>query len=335
MKNPIFASVRILSILVIVLVAPSKAQDAVPVSHPTEQPSKVAFASSTDVTKRIDIFEINLDGSGLRLITHDPKGYWPWNCCPAWSPDGIELAFVSQDLPTLGGSHAAVLLWESAGGTVRTLFRDNTMCPQDPAWSPDGKHLVFARGLKSRASTGRLRQYRTEICTEPQLFSIHLDGSGLHQLTHDETSSSGRPAWSPDGGTIVYVSRPNSNYAGKADIYLMDADGSSPRDLTHGGLNEVNADPTWSPNGTEIAFCSNRGGRFEVYVMNRDGTRLHQVTHDVPGGARHPSWSPDGRQIVFGTGDARAVYVMNADGTDARVLVKVGWHPVFGKMAGP
>ncbi len=311
-----------------------RAQLTVPMSSAPGQPSKIAFVMG-DVTKRVDIFKVNPDGSGLRLITHDHRAYMKWNCCPTWSPDGKEIVFVSSDLPTFGGSHAAIFIFDVVGDTGRAVFRDDTSCPHDPAWSPDARHLVFSRGVKSRVTIGRLIQHRTENCTQMELFSINLDGSGLPQLTHSESTSSSRPAWSPDGRTIAYVSRPKSNDEGKADIFLMDADGSNPRQLTEGGTAEVNVDPSWSPDGTEIAFCSNRDGGSEVYLMARDGTHVRQLTHGAVGGVVHPSWSPDGHQIVFGAGDARAVYIMRADGANVRVLESAAWHPDFGKAVGP
>jgi TolB protein len=182
---------------------------------------------------------------------------------------------------------------------------------------------------------GHFLQHRTEICIETELFSMGLDGSGLRQLTHDPTASSSRPAWSPDGRAIAYVSRSKAKEAGEADIFLMDADGSNPRQLTKGGTAEINVDPSWSPDGTEIMFCSNRNGGNEVYVMNRDGGSVRQLTHGTRGRIFHPSWSPDGLQVVFGKGDASAIYIMNADGTNVRVLEKFAWHPDFGKAVDP
>ena len=100
------------------------------------------------------------------------------------------------------------------------------------------------------------------------------------------------PAWSPDGRTIVFVSWRDGN----GEVYAMDADGSSPRNLTQNPAKDVR--PAWSPDGRRIAFVSRRDGNSEVYVMNADGSGKRNLTRDR---ARDdsPTWSRDGRRIAF------------------------------------
>jgi Tol biopolymer transport system component len=92
-------------------------------------------------------------------------------------------------------------------------------------------------------------------------------------------------------------------------------------------------DNPWSPDGSQIAFVSNRDGNSEIYVMNSDGTGLTRLT-DNPDDDVNPRWSPDGSMIAFWTnrnGDSE-IYVMNADGTgqvnvtrDARLDEEHAW----------
>ena len=81
--------------------------------------------------------------------------------------------------------------------------------------------------------------------------------------------------------------------------------------------------PAWSPDGTRIAFDSNREGTFEIYVMNANGTNPRRLTRD---GGGQPSWSPDGTRMAFIGGPAKEadIYVMNADGSNA---VNLSNHP--------
>lgn len=81
--------------------------------------------------------------------------------------------------------------------------------------------------------------------------------------------------------------------------------------------------PAWSPDGSKIAFMSDRdGGDIEIYVMNADGSHQMRLTH-APGRDAHPSWSRDGAQIYFQSpreGGREQVYVMDADGANQRRL---------------
>jgi TolB protein len=90
----------------------------------------------------------------------------------------------------------------------------------------------------------------------------------------------------------------------------------------------VNESPAWSPDDRKIAFMSARNGNAEIYVMNADGSAVHNLTRSWQSEDDGPAWSPDGRRIVFYSdrdgGDVRPpndeLYVMNADGRGVRRL---------------
>lgn len=77
------------------------------------------------------------------------------------------------------------------------------------------------------------------------------------------------------------------------DIYLINVDGSGLRKLTSGS--GLNGSPSWSPDGRQIVFSSNRDGMHKIYVMNADGSNQHAVADR----GTQPSWSPDGSKILF------------------------------------
>jgi len=139
----------------------------------------------------------------------------------------------------------------------------------------------------------------------------------------------GAPAWSPDGTQIAFYSEVGGR---PADLFVMDADGSSIRQLT--ATPAAEGYPAWSPDGRHIAFESNTpGGNFDVYVMDAGGSSVRRLTDD-PRRDVGPTWSPDGRKIAFMSDRAGAefdLYWMNADGTDVERLTsgQTDWFPQF------
>ena len=81
------------------------------------------------------------------------------------------------------------------------------------------------------------------------------------------------------------------------DLKLMNADGKKPIKLTKGQASDFS--PTWSPDGGQIAFASNRDGDYDLYVMNTKGDNTLQLTNNLHTIDLEPSWSPDGMQIAF------------------------------------
>jgi Tol biopolymer transport system component len=108
---------------------------------------------------------------------------------------------------------------------------------------------------------------------------------------------------------------------GNSEIYVMNADGTDQRRLTHAAGDDYS--PDWSPDGRKIAFVSERDGNDEIYGMNADGSEQRRLTssraHDYP-----PAWSPDGRKIAFASDrDGNFdIYVMDADGSHVRNLTR-------------
>ncbi len=112
-------------------------------------------------------------------------------------------------------------------------------------------------------------------------------------------------------GKVVFVSTRDGKYG---EIYKMNYDGSDVTRLTNNSSEDMS--PDWSPDGTKIAFKSNRTGEYEIYVMNADGTGQIQVTTMT--NCDSPQWSPDGKRIAFYTrqNNNNIIYTMNPDGTE-------------------
>ena len=130
-------------------------------------------------------------------------------------------------------------------------------------------------------------------------------------------------------GKIVFIS--DRNYKGLS-VWTMNPDGSSPTRLTDDKNREeklpdfspvYDASPAWSPDGSKIAFISNRNYHFSLYVMNADGSNSRLLTDKVVE-AGAPAWSPDGQKIAFNAGFSGSfgvmkpdtgIYVINVDGS--------------------
>jgi Tol biopolymer transport system component len=166
---------------------------------------------------------------------------------------------------------------------------------------------------------------------------MNADGTGQHRLTRGLS-----PSWSPDGSKIVYASPgeipcPPGRGPRCTGLSIMNADGSGQHRLPHTDGGEY---PSWSPDGSRIAFNSNLTGDHVMYIAQADGSKViglsrvgegwHNYT-DVyvmrPDGSAvrrltdnrgyTPAWSPEGDHIVF---SAPGLFIMDADGSDIRAL---------------
>jgi TolB protein len=148
----------------------------------------------------------------------------------------------------------------------------------------------------------------------PEVYLMHLDGTGLTRLTYFDNRD-GYPACSPDGKKIAFYAYEDST---TRSINVMDIDGGNRTRLT----NEAGArdsGPTWSSDGSSIAFSRERNGEYHLWVMDADGTNQRRLG-DLEGLA--PRWSPDGSLLAFSAYPQKEIFVANADGTSARRLTE-------------
>ena len=222
-------------------------------------------------------------------------------------------------------------------GTGLDQLTSNNGDDYDPAWSADGGWIAF-RGYED----GDAEIYARSCCGDVFV---------SRRLTNN-TASDGQPAWSPDGKKIAFVTDRES---GDAEIYVMDAtdeknnqtgtpgpdgNGDNQRNLTT--FPAIDTDPAWSPDGTKIAFTTDRdSGNPEVYVVNASGGIPINLTNN-PALDGDPNWSPDGTKIAFArTVDGNSdVWVMNADGSGQKRLTRKAaddydpvWSPDGKKIA--
>ena len=245
------------------------------------------------------------------------SGDAPDESSPSWSPDSSRIAFAFDgDIYVM-----------NADGSGRTNLTDSLDADTQPIWSPDGERIVF---LSQRQGLANIR-------------SVRPDGTGQANLTNFPASYLDL-AWSRDGTKIAFATDRDRRSSGLgqaletrsqeggppkpaelgSELYVMNADGTGQTRLTFNQAFDGN--PTWSQDGTKVAFQSNRDGDHEIYVINVDGTGLTQLTDNTRADVV-PAWSPDGRHIAFASNRPqtefrsefdreRGIYFMNPDGTE-------------------
>ena len=148
------------------------------------------------------------------------------------------------------------------------------------SWSPDGLWVAFQTSRDGDAAVYRARP----------------DGTGPENLTRSD-SDDGEPEYSPDGRRIAFTS---TREAEGPRIWIMNADGGSPRLLSPDLPGAAQHGPAWSPDGMRIAFYATaEGGEDSVYIASADGRGLEAMGPGV-----FPSWSRDGRRVYFDRNDS-------------------------------
>jgi TolB protein len=155
--------------------------------------------------------------------------------------------------------------------------------------------------------------------------TMNPDGSGKQTLTSFIAGSSVEyPRYSPDGRKIVFdANDPTNHPTSSYDIYSMTSTGLHLKRLTSDTSNYDDWGASFSPNGRKIAFISDRGGSFDVWTMNADGTNPQQVT--TTANAEYTSWSPDGHWILFDSdlSGTSEIYRVQPDGSHQKALTSL------------
>ena len=227
----------------------------------------IAFYSHRD--GNIEIYTMNPDGSNQHRLTSNESD----DDSPVWSPDGSQIAFISdRDDPNSGACVQSCLyqlyIINVDDGSERKLI-ETGFSTLHPDWYPDGTRISFD----------------TEADLQGDIYIVNADGSDLQLLIEDGFWAD----WSPDGTQIVFASRRDGN----VELYLADADGNNQRRLTRNG--RLDYFPDWSPDGRRIAFAVQEDRA--IYIMDADGSDEQRLTHQ--GNAENPTWSPDGCWIAY------------------------------------
>jgi TolB protein len=174
------------------------------------------------------------------------------------------------------------------------------------------QRLVSPLGRNTAAVLSPDERWLAYVTVDQELMLVSRDGLQEHCITCNQLGPASLPAWAPNSHELVVPVQQGA----QQNLYRVNIDGTNVVRLTN-ALGTLNTDPAWSPNSQRIVFRSDRnGGQFNIYVMNADGSDLHQLTTE---GGSAPAWSPDGQRIAFVSsypGKADGIYIMNADGSN-------------------
>ncbi len=195
-----------------------------------------------------------------------------------------------------GGADGSLTLFtmSSRGDDIREYANIGTVF--NPSWSPAGDRVVFANLGYEAALQIATVPAQAILPAERALWPGEKAAAGL-----------GEPDWSPNGQTIVYVGwapgpdgRANSNIS---HLYVGDISTHTSRAVTGGHFSDRY--PVYSPDGEAIAFVSNRSGRWELWMMGKDGSDLRRLTEMGTYGQQvileKPAWRPNTARIAFAT----------------------------------
>jgi Tol biopolymer transport system component len=263
----------------------------------------------------------SLASSPVRFLTSGSQDLWP-----CFSPDGTHILFSRRE-----GETWVLLLVPVASGQPQHLARSRLLVSATRAnWSKQNNLIAFTgtsshgenriwvinsdglspREVESHGLSDQMfypswfpsgEQIAAMDAQDMVIKRVDINTGVAVTITDHKQVFTGMPSVSPDGRWVAFAGQKNTGQRydqTKNSIWLVDDSGVAHTVESNPGQGRA---PTWSPDGKLLAFESTRGspnGLYSIFLINRDGTGLTQVTDPVLN-ADHPVWSPDGRQLAF------------------------------------
>lgn len=242
---------------------------AAPQGGDTTPTGRIAFMGPYGPS--VQVFVMNADGSGLRLVSDGKVDA----VFPSLSPDGTKVVYSVQQ-----GQNLDLVVTDIESGETTRLTETPDVVELQPAWSPDGARIAFMSNRNGNFD----------------LFVMNADGSNVQPVVQLPDSDERLGGWSPDGRSLVFVSETPEEQA----IMVVEVESGDVQELTRRA--GVEANPTFSPDGKRIAFYSDRGRPGEdldLYVMDADGSNVRPLKEDPQNMNLFPVWSPDGQWVAY------------------------------------
>jgi Tol biopolymer transport system component/DNA-binding winged helix-turn-helix (wHTH) protein len=322
-----------------------------PVLSWSEDGRSIVYSGQSGPGEKYRLFLLSVEDGAVRAVSSPDKDV-VGDSSPALSADGKSLAFARY----IAVRNGRILIQPLGQGMVPlgepTGVKTSGLALRSPIWLEDGKQLLFADaaqifqwernqgsvsiyaadGALGGLSLGPKRTNNTwqaVVASEKEdsdIWAIPLNvggtkSTGPPRTLLRSTVDDAHPDFSPDGLHIVFA----SGRSGTAEIWVSDADGGNPRQLTHLGAH-VASYPKWSPDGTRIAFHARVPEIAEVYVVDVNQGAPRQITHENPGLAL-ATWSNDGRFLYASTlaGGTAVTYRIPVEGGSMERLWVGAW----------
>jgi Tol biopolymer transport system component len=259
----------------------------------------IVFTSERAGSGQADIYRVRADGAGLERLTDDPD----LDDQAAIAPDGSQVAFVS----TRGSRTANIWILDLKTKKVRSLTAARTLQAEQgklngffrPSWSPDGKWIAFTSDRNFPFKPHVEPAPGWEHPQELSIYVIQPSGEGFRRLTPPGVTA-GSPKWSPDGKRIVYYELPTAmTFAariaaqGRVTSQIASIDVASGAKTTHTSGPGLKVSPQYLA-ADQIAYLIKAAPQ-----PGRTGLAFTTGAEGASGSFRNPSWSTDGKRVVY------------------------------------
>ena len=219
---------------------------------------------------------------------------------------GTRIAYVGKS-----GRFKELFVMDLDGSNSRQITMDKGLA-LSPSWSPSGDKLVYT-------------SYRTR---QPEIYTISPDGGNPMRITNREGLEIGTK-FMPNGNGFIS----SATISGISKIVLMDFKGKITRQISNSG-SSIDVSPTVSPDGSQVAFCSDRAGGPQIYLASIGGGGAKRISFSQSNYCTSPAWSPKGDKLAFVCREGGfQIYLGAPDGSSAVRLTSVGssedpsWSP--------